>query len=78
VRRGSSKPLVSGTSYAACPGAEALLLGLMDGLFGVVIGMGISGAVGETFIRDSGGTGSASYPVTEIVAYVVLAAVAET
>jgi putative ABC transport system permease protein len=59
-------------------GAEALLLGLMGGLIGVVIGIGFGWAVAETFIRGSGGSGigSVSYPVTEIVAYVMLAAVA--
>lgn len=55
---------------------EALLIGVMGGLIGVVIGVGFGWSVGETFVRGAGGQGSVTYPVAQIIGYVVLAALA--
>src|SRR5205823_2141262 len=56
--------------------AEALLIGVLGGLIGVAIGLGFGWSVSETFIRGAGGNGSVSYPVPQIIGYVVLAALA--
>lgn len=55
---------------------EALLLGVMGAIIGVVVGAGFGWAVAETFIRGAGGNGSVTYPIGQIVAYVLIAALA--
>ena len=55
---------------------EALLIGLMGGLFGVAIGVGFGSTVSETLIRAGGGGSPISYPAMMITGYVLLAGLA--
>lgn len=55
---------------------EALLLAVMGAITGVVVGAGFGWVVAKTFIRGSGGHSSVSYPISQILAYVLIAALA--
>lgn len=55
---------------------EALLLGVMGAVIGVVVGAGFGWAVAETFIRGAGGHAPVTYPIGQILAYVLIAALA--
>jgi putative ABC transport system permease protein len=56
--------------------AEALLIGVMGGIIGIVIGTGFGSALSETVIQASGGGSPVSYPTLTILLYVALAGLA--